>query len=169
MKDEDFEKLVTSVKQMRAMMRGEGVPHKCTSYPPTDVKVLRKRLNLTQEKFAAMSRCQCPNTTELGTGSSRTRGAGKGFAPGCRTATRSGLGGASLVDHMMHQRPDRAMIQEEWIQRVIDQPVKEVIQQDGRIRRWAPIAEMEGRYLRVILLPDGETVHNAFFDRRFTL
>ncbi len=68
----------------------------------------------------------------------------------------------------MRQRPDRAMIQEEWIQRVIDQPVKEVIQQDGRIRRWAPIAEMGGRYLRVILLPDGETVHNAFFDRRFT-
>ena len=60
------------------------------------------------------------------------------------------------------------MIQEEWIQRVIDQPVKEVIQQDGRIRRWAPIAEMGGRYLRVILLADGETVHNAFFDRRFT-
>ncbi len=54
MKDEDFEKLVTSVKQMRAMRHGEGVPHKCTSYPPTDVKVLRKRLNLTQEKFAAM-------------------------------------------------------------------------------------------------------------------
>ena len=71
--------------------------------------------------------------------------------------------------HALHQRPDRAMIQAEWIQRVIDQPVKEVIQQDGRIRRWAPIAEMEGRYLRVILLPDGETVHNAFFDRRFTL
>ena len=68
----------------------------------------------------------------------------------------------------MRQRPDRAMIQEEWIQRVIDHPVREVIQQDGRIRRWAPIAEMEGRYLRVILLADGETVHNAFFDRRFT-
>jgi len=27
---------------------------------------------------------------------------------------------------------------------------------------------MDGRYLRVILLPDGETVHNAFFDRTFT-
>jgi len=26
---------------------------------------------------------------------------------------------------------------------------------------------MDNRYLRVILLPDGETVHNAFFDRRF--
>ena len=68
----------------------------------------------------------------------------------------------------MRQRPDRSMIQEEWIQRVIDHPVKEVIQQDGRIRRWAPIAEMGGRYLRVILLADGETIHNAFFDRRFT-
>ncbi len=70
--------------------------------------------------------------------------------------------------HVMRQRSDRAMIQVEWIQHVIDHPVKEVIQQDGRIRRWAPILEMDGRYLRVILLPDGETVHNAFFDRRFT-
>jgi hypothetical protein len=67
----------------------------------------------------------------------------------------------------MRSRPDRAMIRIEWIQQVVEQPVKEVIQQDGRIRRWAPIQEMEGRYLRVILLPDGKTVHNAFFDRRF--
>ena len=68
----------------------------------------------------------------------------------------------------MRARPDRAIIQDEWIQRVIDHPVKEMIQQDGRIRRWAPIAEMGGRFLRVILLSDGETVHNAFFDRSFT-
>jgi hypothetical protein len=69
----------------------------------------------------------------------------------------------------MRQRPDRAMIKMEWIQYAIECPVKEVIQQDGRIRRWVSIGEMEGRYLRVILLSDGETVHNAFFDRRFTL
>ena len=68
----------------------------------------------------------------------------------------------------MRVRPDRAIIQVEWIQRVIDHPVKETIQKDGRIRRWAPIAEMGGKYLRVILLPDGQTVHNAFFDRSFT-
>jgi hypothetical protein len=55
----------------------------------------------------------------------------------------------------------------DWIQYVIDHPIKEVIQKDYRIRRWAPISEMNGRYLRVILLPDGETVHNAFFDRSF--
>jgi hypothetical protein len=68
----------------------------------------------------------------------------------------------------MRLRPDRSIIQLEWIQRVIDHPVKEVIQQDGRMRRWAPVPEMDGKYLRVILLPDGETVHNAFFDRTFT-
>ena len=59
------------------------------------------------------------------------------------------------------------MIREEWIQHVVDHPVREVIQADGRIRRWAAIGEMQGRYLRVVLLPDGETVHNAFFDRSF--
>ena len=67
----------------------------------------------------------------------------------------------------MRQRPDRAIIQIEWIQRVIDHPEKEVVQQDGRIRRWARINEMDGRALRVILLSDGETVHNVFFDRTF--
>lgn len=70
--------------------------------------------------------------------------------------------------HAMRARPDRASIQLEWIQRVIDHSVKETTQADGRIRRWAPIQEMENRYLRVVLLPDGETVHNAFFDRSHT-
>ena len=50
---------------------------------------------------------------------------------------------------------------------VIRAPFREFVQVDGRIRRWIRVPEMENRYLRVILLPDGETVHNAFFDRRF--
>lgn len=69
---------------------------------------------------------------------------------------------------MIRLRPDRAKIRLEWIQYVTEHPVREVIQADGRIRRWAPIREMEDRYLRVVLLADGETVHNAFFDRSFT-
>lgn len=64
-------------------------------------------------------------------------------------------------------RPDRAMIRLEWIEMVIQSPVREMIQEDGRVRRWAPIPEMGGRYLRVVLLADGKTVHNAFFDRSF--
>lgn len=46
-------------------------------------------------------------------------------------------------------------------------PIREVRQADGRIRRWMAILEAEGRFLRVVLLEDGETVHNAFFDRDF--
>lgn len=67
----------------------------------------------------------------------------------------------------MRQRPDRAAIRLEWIEAVVADPVRRQIQQDGRIRLWASVAEMDGRYLRVILLPDGETVHNAFVDRSF--
>lgn len=64
-------------------------------------------------------------------------------------------------------RPDRAQIKDEWIQQVIHTPEYERIQADGRIRRWGRIAQMEGRYLRVVLLEDALTVHNAFFDRGF--
>ena len=35
----------------------------------------------------------------------------------------------------MRQRPDRSLIREEWIQRVIEHPVRQAVQQDGRIRR----------------------------------
>ena len=68
---------------------------------------------------------------------------------------------------MIRQRPDRAMIVDDWIRRAIDAPVGQPVQADGRIRRWGRIPEMGGRVLRVVLLADGETVHNAFFDRRF--
>ena len=64
-------------------------------------------------------------------------------------------------------RPDRAIIQEEWIVRATQHPLREERQSDGRIRRWTRIPEMDNRALRVILLEDGETVHNAFFDRDF--
>ena len=64
-------------------------------------------------------------------------------------------------------RPDRAIIRDEWILRAVQSPDHEAVQDDGRIRRWVRIGEMGGRYLRVTLEPDGETVHNAFFDRGF--
>ena len=67
----------------------------------------------------------------------------------------------------MRARPDRTQILDVWIERAVAAPVREVIQADGRIRRWALIPEHQGRYLRVVLLADAETVHNAFFDRGF--
>ena len=47
----------------------------------------------------------------------------------------------------------------------MNHPETEEVQADGRIRRWARIPEPGGRALRVVLLQDKETVHNAFFDR----
>jgi hypothetical protein len=67
----------------------------------------------------------------------------------------------------VRKRPDRQGIRDEWIERVIQKPDAELVQVDGRVRRWARIPEMDGKYLRVVLLEDGETVHNAFFDRGF--
>ncbi len=67
----------------------------------------------------------------------------------------------------LKSRPDRALIKLEWIQSVIKSPEMEFVQADGRIRRWRKINDYENRYLRVILLEDGETVHNAFFDRGY--
>ena len=65
------------------------------------------------------------------------------------------------------ERADRQAIALEWIARVVAQPEHEQQQADGRIRRWDSVAEAGGRMLRVVLLADGETVHNAFFDRDF--
>ena len=64
------------------------------------------------------------------------------------------------------KRPDRARICDQWTEQVMQHPVAEKVQADGRVQRWSFIAE-EQRYPRVVLLEDRETVHNAFFDRRF--
>lgn len=67
----------------------------------------------------------------------------------------------------IRRRPDRAAIRDEWIQQAIAAPLHEAVQSDGRIRRWIQVPEMGSRHLRVALLADGETFHDAFFDRRF--
>jgi len=66
----------------------------------------------------------------------------------------------------MRKRPDRIGIKDEWIQLAIENPLCTEVQIDGRIRKWVKVVDT-GKYLRVILLPDGETIHNAFFDGGF--
>ncbi|MFI3158319.1 MAG: hypothetical protein QX199_19415 [Methylococcaceae bacterium] len=63
-------------------------------------------------------------------------------------------------------RADRSTIKLEWIENVVADPLQTQRQADGRFKKWGFIEE-EGKYLRVVLLEDGETVHNAFFDRSF--
>ena len=64
-------------------------------------------------------------------------------------------------------RPDREWIEFDWVRQAVENPIRQMTQSDGRIRRWARIREADDRVLRVVLLADGETVHNAFFDRSF--
>jgi len=52
------------------------------------------------------------------------------------------------------------------VRRVIERPERRQVQADGRIRLWGCAASLGG-YLRVVLLSDGETVRNAFFDEDY--
>jgi len=64
----------------------------------------------------------------------------------------------------------RPYIRREWCAEAISAPVRREVQSDGRIRFWGKVrqaGETRPRFLRVVTLEDGETVHNAFFDRNF--
>lgn len=45
-------------------------------------------------------------------------------------------------------------------------PARREREDNGRIRHWGYVTELN-RWLRVVTLEDGETVHNAFLDRNF--
>ncbi len=70
-------------------------------------------------------------------------------------------------EQVLRKRP---YIKREWCLDVLAAPIRRDVQSDGRIRFWGKISganEPRPRFLRVITLEDGETVHNAFFDRNF--
>jgi len=60
----------------------------------------------------------------------------------------------------------RPYMKREWCLAAITDPDHKMLQEDGRIRYYKYIVEAE-KYVRVITLEDGVTVHNIFYDRRF--
>jgi len=66
-------------------------------------------------------------------------------------------------EQVLRKRP---YIRREWCEMALRQPVFREKQPDGRVRYWVFVPEL-GKYLRVVTLEDGETVHNAFPDHRF--
>ena len=61
-------------------------------------------------------------------------------------------------------------IEPNWCAEVIAAPLRSERQPDGRIRFWGAICSPgvgKSRILWVLTLKDGETTHNAIFDRRF--
>lgn len=69
-------------------------------------------------------------------------------------------------EQVLHKRP---YLRLDWIERAIAAPARRLVQPDGRLRFWASVVTDDGKayMLRVVTLEDGETVHNAFFDRDF--
>jgi hypothetical protein len=70
-------------------------------------------------------------------------------------------------EQVLRKRP---YIERAWCAEVLAHPIRREEQADGRLRFWGIVQEPDGaraRYLRVVTLADGETVHNAFFDRGF--
>jgi hypothetical protein len=70
-------------------------------------------------------------------------------------------------EQVLRKRP---YLKREWCLEVLARPIRSETQGDGRLRYWGwvkPQGDAEPRILRVVTLGDGETVHNAFFDRGF--
>ncbi len=61
----------------------------------------------------------------------------------------------------------RPYLKREWCVYAIENAVRSEPQDGNRWRFWAPISELNGRFLRVVTLDDKITIHNAFPDRGF--
>lgn len=63
----------------------------------------------------------------------------------------------------------RPYLRLDWIEQAIAVSARRVVQPDGRLRFWHRVVTDDGKAykLRVVTLEDGETVHNAFFDRDY--
>jgi hypothetical protein len=71
-------------------------------------------------------------------------------------------------EQVLRKRP---YIQRLWCEAALASPVRRQQQDDGRFRLWLQVTDTpdaKPRMLRVVVLEDGETVHNAFFDRDFS-
>ncbi len=74
---------------------------------------------------------------------------------------------AYFEEQVLRKRP---YIERPMCQAVIAAPLRREVQDNGRIRHWKEVIDArdgKARILRVVTLEDGETIHNAFFDRDF--
>lgn len=72
-----------------------------------------------------------------------------------------------FAEQVLRKRPYLTV---ELCRSILANPIRYVVQADGRIRHWGHVVlpnETETRILRVVTLEDGQTIHNAFIDRNF--
>lgn len=76
------------------------------------------------------------------------------------------MNGTPYFEKVVLVHPARTYLRRDLCEGVVRDAEKTEPQADGRIRHWAWVAE-DGHYWRVVTLADGETLHNAFRDRRY--
>ena len=72
-----------------------------------------------------------------------------------------------FAEQVLRKRP---YLSTSLIAAVLAAPLRQMVQADGRVRYWGRVLDDrdgQQRMLRVVTLEDGETVHNAFFDRGY--
>lgn len=69
-------------------------------------------------------------------------------------------------ERFREKRPDRRDITIRMCERIKAEPMEEQDQDKGRRAYWGYVPE-QGRYLRVIIEPDGEEITTAHWDRGF--
>jgi hypothetical protein len=72
-----------------------------------------------------------------------------------------------FAEQVLRKRP---YLTEQMCRSVLADSLHEVVQEDGRIRVWGRVLDPRDgsqRILRVVVLQDRLTLHNAFFDRDF--
>lgn len=70
-------------------------------------------------------------------------------------------------EQVLRKRP---YIDPDWCMDVVAAPLRSEVQEDGRRRFWGRVRDPRDgnwRVFRVVTLSDGETIHNAFFDRGY--
>ncbi len=70
-----------------------------------------------------------------------------------------------FIDDVLPKRP---YLDNELLLEIINNPLQSEIQDDKKIKLWG-YSSKHNKYVRLILLEDGETIHTAFFDRNFKL
>lgn len=74
-----------------------------------------------------------------------------------------------FTNHFINDvKPKRPYLVPELLSDIIENPIKKEIQDDNKIKLWG-YSSKDNKYVRVILLEDGETIHTAFFDRNFKI
>ena len=72
-----------------------------------------------------------------------------------------------FLEQVVRTRP---CLDAQWFAPILASPIRRESQADGRIRSWGAIVDPRDgktRFLRIVTLADGATIHNAFFDRDF--